>query len=407
MNNKRIDQLRDRYLTAKEKKKEPYFDADEIDDLLDSFELAQEHLLYADLLALGLRLHPGSTILLMRQCKELIEEDKADEAMSIIQQIGEKDNFNLDMLKVDCYLSQFKFAEIMQLVNALIKRKADYLEDIFECTAPLLSEMGMMKETIEFTEKGLKLFPKNIILMEELYYALEHTEEYDRAIAICNELIDLKPYSFDEWFALGRFYAYKADYEHAIEAFEFALACDDSVVELKLLLAYCLNKNGNDKKAMEISTEILENEKDKEQAALLVADSFTKMGDYDAVIEWLTKFMDKYPEEMTSVLYMMLANSLMRKLRVNEAYETLTTAYLLDPGNLEIALLLFFFSVDDDEIIIRSEKINEFFDRVISNNLTPEEMEKFFLDEEMPTSEPGLTTKELVEEFIKNKKNSN
>ena len=58
-------------------------------------------------------------------------------------------------------------------------------------------------------------------------------------------MIDKNPYSNDYWFTLGRLYSISGDYEKAIEAFDFALTCDDSNEELKILKAYCLYMNEN------------------------------------------------------------------------------------------------------------------------------------------------------------------
>ena len=64
-----ISRLLQRYLSAREMGKEPYFDADEVDELLGSFEESDNYDYFDEVLALGLKLHPGNTDLQIRQCK--------------------------------------------------------------------------------------------------------------------------------------------------------------------------------------------------------------------------------------------------------------------------------------------------------------------------------------------------
>ena len=55
MKKKDISRLLQRYLTGHQEGKDAYFDADEIDELLDSFEESDDYTYYDEVLALGLR----------------------------------------------------------------------------------------------------------------------------------------------------------------------------------------------------------------------------------------------------------------------------------------------------------------------------------------------------------------
>ena len=140
---------------------------------------------------------------------------------------------------------QDSYDKVIGHVEKLIANKCEYLETLFEYIAPILGDVEMTKEAHDFINRGLMLFPDNLILKDELCYNLEIEGDIKRAIEVCNELIDKNPYSNDYWFTLGRLYSISGDYEKAIEAFDFALTCDDSNEELKILKAYCLYMNEN------------------------------------------------------------------------------------------------------------------------------------------------------------------
>ena len=106
MKKKDISRLLQRYLTGHQEGKDAYFDADEIDELLDSFEESDDYTYYDEVLALGLRLHPGNPDLQIRQCKSYVYNEDYDSALALIESIAETDNQDLDMLRLECYVMQ-------------------------------------------------------------------------------------------------------------------------------------------------------------------------------------------------------------------------------------------------------------------------------------------------------------
>lgn len=409
MKKDRIAHLRERYVSAKREYKEPYFDADEIDDLLNSFEEQGDFSLYEDVLALGLRLHPGNTALQIRRCRQFLLNDEVDKALALIQQIGEKGNQDLDLLEIECYATLENYTKVVELTEALIDRKEDYLDFVFEYILPILNDVEMFHAAVDYAERGLHLFPQSVILKEELCFALENTEDFDRAIVICNELIDQKPYSFDEWFSLGRLYAYKGDFEHAIEAFDFALTCDDTVVELKLLLAYCLSKNGNYERALEIGQEILPNKMHKERVVMLMAECYIKMNDHAAAYKLLRELVDEAPLTVSTSVYMQLMGCCIEMERLEEAYELLIQAHLLEPDNPEILFMLSFMPQDENGKEQFFAEIYDLMEKIIDEDdfLALDDPDVLLSKKLEQLSDPGILTQALAKEYIRNKDNSN
>ena len=92
MKKKDISRLLQRYLVGHQEGKDAYFDADEVDELLDSFEESDDYTYYDEVLALGLRLHPGNPDLQIRQCKSYVYNEDYDSALVLIESIAETDN---------------------------------------------------------------------------------------------------------------------------------------------------------------------------------------------------------------------------------------------------------------------------------------------------------------------------
>ena len=81
-----ISRLLQHYLSAKEEGKEPYFDADQIDEMLDSFEDSNDYTYFDEVLALGLKLHPGNSALQIKKGRQFAyNEDIAGRPPAVIR----------------------------------------------------------------------------------------------------------------------------------------------------------------------------------------------------------------------------------------------------------------------------------------------------------------------------------
>ena len=75
------------YLTAKKKGKDPYFDVDQIEDMLDYLEETNNLRYYDEVLALGLKLHPFHEDLQIRRCRKLLYDGYTQEALQQTNQL--------------------------------------------------------------------------------------------------------------------------------------------------------------------------------------------------------------------------------------------------------------------------------------------------------------------------------
>jgi len=335
-----IERLLNRFISARKENKDSYFDADEIDNLLTSFEESEDYSLYDEVLALGLKLHPGNSDLQIRKSRQYIMNEQYDEALSSLLQIGEPGNQDIDILLLECYCLKEDYAKVIELTEKLISEECEYLDSVFEYIAPILNDLEMYQEAIDYIERGILLFPDNLILKEELCYTLETEGDLSSAIEICNELIDKNPFSFDYWFTMGRLYSLSGEYEKAIEAFDFALTCDESDSELTILKAYCLYMNENYEKALEVYEELSSGEEIPDRIKPLMAECHIKMEEYEKAYQLLHDLiMTDVPHEEPTV-YIHYMRCCVKMEKEEEAFKVLLTAASLFPDNVHILSLL-------------------------------------------------------------------
>lgn len=233
-----------------------YFDADEIIELLDHFEETNDFKHYQKVLEFGQKLHPDNTEIKIRLCKLCVHKKEYTHALRLIDEIGNHNSHDLHLLKLECFCALDKYNEVIAFINTH-QLPNDILEEAFEYIAQVLNDLKKEDEAYDFVKRGLKLFPNNLILKEEKCYYLEIKRNIKQALLICKELIDYDPYSIEYWYMQGRLYLTNGQYNKAIDSFDFALTCDDSVQEIKIKKAYCLFINGNYEKAIEVYLDLL------------------------------------------------------------------------------------------------------------------------------------------------------
>ncbi len=371
-----ISHLLRQYLSAKAEGWEPYFDADQIEDLLDSFEESNDYTYFDEVLALGLKLHPGSTALQIKKGRQFAYNEDYASALAQLENIAETDNQDLDMLKMECYCSLNQYPKALEITEELINRDCDYLEEVFEYIAPVLNDLDMYEEACDFVSRGLTLFPDNLILKNELCYILEAEGNVLQAIELCDELIDRNPFSYEYWFTLGRLQSMVGDYEKAIEAFDFALTCDDSDMELKILKAYCLYMNESYERAIEEYQEIEGDEEVVRRIAPLMAECYMKLERYEEAYRLLSTIIDDPDMEDGAANYLNYIHCCIATERDTEASYTLYKAAHLYPENPRLLSLLALCMLDGGKKEEAVAITNKIFKVVNKKNIDPKIQEE-------------------------------
>ncbi|MDH6356481.1 tetratricopeptide repeat protein [Parabacteroides sp. PF5-9] len=373
-----VNKLLQRFLSAREENKEPYFDADECVELLNRFEDEDEYVYYEDVLALGLRLHPGNIDLQIKKCRQYMYHDEIEKALESLEFIAENKNEDLDLIRLECYCMAKEYGKVVEYTEWLISNQCEYLETVFEYIAPILNDLEMYKDARDYIDRGLLLFPDNLILKDELCYIMESEGDLSNAIELCNQLIDKNPYSYEYWFTLGRLYSMEGDFDKAIEAFDFALTCDDSDSELKILKAYCLYMNESYQRAIEIYNEISSDEKDNNRIQPLIAECYIKLDDFEQAYQLLKELVSGKEVIDDPTIYINFIHCCVETDREQEASEILQHAAGLFPDNVRILSLLALTYLESGKEDLAMNTTNQLFHILENMDENEEDSESLF-----------------------------
>jgi tetratricopeptide (TPR) repeat protein len=305
MDKTHVSELLKRYHDARKAGEYPYFDTDEIDEMLEWLEVKDKYEDCKALVDLGLSQHPGNSLLLMRKCRYYMYEFQYEMALETLNSIPDAANIDIEMMRLECYYELDDIDAILKRIEALTESNCEYLEDILEYIVPMLNDKDMKDASAKLIRKGLSHFPKNTLLMDELGYLYELSGQYKKAISISNKLLDSNPHSYDHWFNLGRLYAFNFNYPAAIEAFEFAVACSgedtkDTDLELEVLLAYCFFMNENYEKALEKYSQVSVDSTPKLYVHIqtMMSECYAKLEDFENAYQTLRNILSDNAEDV-------------------------------------------------------------------------------------------------------------
>lgn len=240
--------VRERYekmLAAKEK---VYFETEEIEAIADSYENEMAVRKALQVVSYGLDLYPGNEALLLRKAQYLLSLDRIEEAGRTLDVITDH---GIDYLFVKGEVELLRGNDRVALAafQAIIEDDDCQLEDCIEIIDIAFDDnrqdiidvlMPAMKEHID------DMTP----LYREIAFSCDERHDTENAVKWYNKLLDINPYSTDDWAELAKAYVRLHRFKDAIEACDFALAIDDKDENLLSYKGFCYLFAGRSREAI-------------------------------------------------------------------------------------------------------------------------------------------------------------
>lgn len=365
MNNNKISMLLERFLSHRATGKNAYFDADEIEDLLDSFEDQDDYTYYDEVLELGLQLHPQNQELTIRLCDSLVEKEQFSDALEMMNSIS-YEHIDLDKLRLECLFMLGKFDQMNDLLRKRSEKNCNYLAELFDYIIPVAIDEEYYVKAEQLLLDATAKFPDNISFKTHYRYVLEALKKYDEAIVLCNELIDKDPYSSEQWDSLGRLYSLTQQFDKAIDAFEFALTCEqdspEEEREIKMLHAFCLYMNKSYEKAIDAYLEFdMDNDVVKKEVLPMLAECYIRMNQIETGYDLLRSYLQTFDSFDDPNYYMHFIRCAMELGHEEEGRREVENAAHYHPDDLALLSMLLLIYIGEQE----TEKAEKLYNRIL------------------------------------------
>lgn len=338
MSEKNISELIKRYEQAIESGKNIYFDADEFGDLAEYYDSQDEIDTAREIVNTGLSIHPGSSSLLIKKAKFAVYDGEYSFALKILEKSSLEYDFDLFLLKIECYLQLDNYQKAYDLTAELLSKEEDEEpENIFAELGFLYVEADCFQEAVAYFQESLKYNLENIDVLSDLAYAYEMLGDFDSAIATTNKILDVEPYTYEAWVNLGKLFSLKEEFEKAIDAFDFALTINDSDNNVLKLRAHCMSLAGRTEEAIDIFKELLLSDPEDVSIYFLLAECYQSLEMYDEALQCLSQYEASFAE--TAELLSKRAYIFLQKGDFNAAYDIVLEGLVKYPDFLDLNMI--------------------------------------------------------------------
>jgi len=293
-----IPELVERYERSLSEGRSGYFDVDELEEISDFYQKRGRNKDSSAVIEMGLRLHPNSSILLLKRATLYLEIGEARRALQIIDRLPERNDTDANLVRAEILMQLNRTEEALILLHKVMDEESTERSALSLDISGILVEAGMHKEAIGFLLDALQEDEKNIDLFFELAYSYEQLGSTDKAIETYHRILDIDPYSSETWFNLGQACFNENRYAEAIDAYDFALAINPNDSLAQLQKAHSLFQSAQYLKAASAYKEYGLNAEVTGIVLVYEGESYEKAGLFDQAMTCYQKALEISPKSV-------------------------------------------------------------------------------------------------------------
>ncbi len=354
MNETEIDKLRERFESMIEECRSCYFEPDELETLARSYQDDMEYDRALQVINHGLMMYPDNEPLLLCKAHYLAMSGATEQARSILSSVHEHSieyylllsEVELVSENVDAALTAFK--NIVELPESTIEDCIDILD--------ICADFYHIDLLSQLTEVVEARFADATPYLRELALLCMDNDREDEAIELFNKILDVNPFSADDWLLLAKAHTLHKDIDKALEACDFALAINEKDENAVSFKGYCLYDSGRLEEAIEQFETFLNLTSHKAVAYELLAETYSRMEQHENAIKYL--LLAVALDEHNDDVYYQLAVNYYCMGDIDSAVKNLRQAISCNDSDREARIFL-------GELLMQKGEFEEAYDQLI------------------------------------------
>ncbi len=166
--------------------------------------------------------------------------------------------------------------------------------------------LGEYAPAIEAFRNSLLLHPRHEEACKYFWLTSELTRTQDLAIGFFELVLEQDPYAARIWYCLANLCVGVGRYDKALEAYDFALVCNDRIEEAYIEYAGLLAQMGKHHQALRIYQDYIDRFGTSTDVLLGIARSYHALGHLSAARRFLEEAIQAEPQEASDELYFLL-----------------------------------------------------------------------------------------------------
>lgn len=252
--NPRLQMVLQRYEKALKGESCGFFDEEDLEDIVDYFADRQQVSKAEEAVNFGLKFHPFSVSLKARLARLLIMQKRQAAAANLLHSLVQLEPENVDVMlcQADLFLYEGRSDDAKRVFKKMVLHPTERVDELCLSAAYIYFDHKMFAEAKSFLTYGYAHGGhKNFDLCFQLAVCCEQLGMTDDAIRFYNLVLDLDPYCNDAWFNMGQIYFSVAQYDKALEAYDYAALTGKDDFQAYLQKAHCYFQKESYQKALE------------------------------------------------------------------------------------------------------------------------------------------------------------
>ncbi|OWY20935.1 tetratricopeptide repeat protein [Sphingobacteriales bacterium UPWRP_1] len=210
-----------------------FFEHESLEDIIDFYEENSQWDKAYEAANFAAAQHPGSATFLAKKAQFLFEQKKFTPALALIEQALLLSPTDMDalVLQADIYNQLGNHARALQILkSARLFADREDKSDIYIVASDVYESWGKPEKAYACAKKALRLCPESEMAQMRYDYIAIETGHFKESIQIQNKLINANPYSHLAWYHLGNAWFGLERYRKAINAYEYAVAINETFI---------------------------------------------------------------------------------------------------------------------------------------------------------------------------------
>jgi len=276
-----------------------FFDLEELEVLADYYLDRREIRRARFVLDYANKLFPDSLAMRLREAHVLAVSGQHVRAIPILKSIlqVEPDNeeAHINLGSIYSQMQEHRLA-IQHFQHALKTADEEMRRDLHLDVALEFENMGDWRQAIRHLRASLEEDPENETALYELAFCYERTGQFDEATLFFEAFLDNRPYSFGAWYSLGNIHQLNNRFESAVDAYDLAIAIEDSFGPAYLQKAEALMSLEKHAEALTTFHEVLEREPASAPTLCFMGECLERMEDWEKARKYYWDCLELDPE---------------------------------------------------------------------------------------------------------------
>ena len=315
-----------------------FFDADELEDIIDFYGENGDFTSLLSVVEFGLSIYPLNHMLMLKEAQALLSLGKITQGIQRLKKLEKiEKSEELCLTLASVYSQQREHQKSIKYLREALSFSSGendteiYLEMAFE-----YENMSRFDKAKDVLKEAILKFGDNEMLLHELAFVFENLGGAAESVEYFSKLTDVDPYSYAAWYNLGNALQSSDQVVAAIEAYDYCIAIQEDFTPAYYNKAHCLFKQENYIDSIRVFEETYAYEPPQAHVFCHIGECFEKLQEFDKAIFYYRKSISA--DESYADAYLGIGLTLDFQGKTEEGLAFIDKAMVMDPDNTDYLL---------------------------------------------------------------------